>query len=58
MSDLIQAVNSPEEIARAAVRLRVLALNIDLSSSMVLELFERWAVALEGNGIESFSGSG
>ena len=48
MSDLIQAVISPEEIAQAAIRLRDVALNKDLSPRAVLELFERWAAALPG----------
>jgi hypothetical protein len=57
MRDLIQAVDSPEEIARAAARLREDALQKDLSSRTVLELFERWAAALQGNGIESLPGT-
>src|SRR5271157_301511 len=57
MSDLIKAVNSPDEIVRAAARLRAVALNKDLSPRAVLELFERWAAALRGNGAESVPGA-
>jgi hypothetical protein len=57
MSDLIQTVNSPEEIARAAVRLREIALRQDLSVRVVLDLFERWAAALHGNGVETVPGT-
>jgi hypothetical protein len=57
MSDLIQAVNSPEEIARAAMRLREVALKKDLAPHTVSELFERWAGALQGNGIDSLPGA-
>jgi hypothetical protein len=57
MSDLIQAVNSPDEIARSAVRLREAALNKDLSARAVLELFEKWSGALQGNGMESVPGT-
>jgi hypothetical protein len=56
MSDLIQTVNAPEEIRRAALRLRK-ALTKDLSLRTVLELFERWAAALQGNGMESLPGA-
>jgi Acyl-CoA reductase (LuxC) len=57
MSDLIQVVNSPDEIARAAVRLREVAFNKHLSGCAVLELFERWSAALQGNGMESVPGT-
>jgi hypothetical protein len=57
MSDLIQAVNSPEEIERAAGRLREVALTKDLAPRALLDLFERWAAALQGNGIESLPGA-
>ena len=56
MSSLIQAVNSAEEIARVAVQLREVALNKELSLGTVLELFEHWAMALQGNGTKSFPG--
>jgi len=57
MSDLIQAVNSPEEIARTAARLRAVAFEKALSIRTVLELFERWAAALQGRGMETLPGA-
>ena len=57
MNNLIREVDSPEEIARAAVQLREVALNEDLSLRTVLELFERWAAALRGNDMERFPGA-
>ena len=57
MSDLIQAVNSPEEIARTAARLRAVAFEKELSIRTVLELFERWAAALQGRGMETLPGA-
>lgn len=57
MNDLIHVVNSPEEITREAVRLRAAALQKDLPLRTVLELFERWAAALQGNGLESLPGT-
>ena len=39
------------------MRLREVALKKDLSSRAVLELFERWAAALQGNGMESLPGA-
>jgi hypothetical protein len=57
MSDLVQAVNSPEEIAVAATRLREAALNRDLGFGAVMQLFEKWAAALQGPGMESVPGT-
>ena len=57
MSDLIQAVDSPEEIARAAARLREIAFEKELSFRTVLELFEQWAAALQGRGMEALPGA-
>lgn len=57
MSDLIQVVNSAEEISRPAARLREVALKTDFSLRTVLELFDRWAAALQGNGMESLPGA-
>jgi Acyl-CoA reductase (LuxC) len=51
MSDLIKAISSPDEILGAAARLRTVALNKDISPRTVLEVFERWAGALQGNGL-------
>jgi hypothetical protein len=57
MSDLVHAVNTPEEIAEAAARLREVALTTDLAFGAVLPLFEKWAAALQGNGMESVPGT-
>jgi Acyl-CoA reductase (LuxC) len=57
MSNLIREVDSPEEIVQAAAHLREVALNEDLPLGAVLELFERWAAALQGNDMESVPGA-
>jgi hypothetical protein len=57
MNNFIQPVDSPDEIAQAAMRLRKIALNQNLSLFTTLELFERWAVALQGAGLESLPGA-
>jgi hypothetical protein len=57
MNELIRLVDSPDEIVRSASRLRSIALKQDVSICTTLELFERWAAALQGNGMESFPGA-
>jgi Acyl-CoA reductase (LuxC) len=52
MSDLIHVVDSVEDINRAATRLRGVALSKEVDLHTVLELFERWAAALQGDGME------
>ncbi len=52
MSDLIQAVDSPSEIEIAARRLRETAQRKLISPQVVLEVFERWAAALESREFE------
>ena len=47
MSDLIQAVDSPQEIACAASRLRKIAQGELIPLQVVLEVFEQWAAALK-----------
>jgi hypothetical protein len=47
MSDLIQAVHSPQEIGCAARRLREMARQEEIPPQVVLEVFEQWAAALE-----------
>jgi len=47
VSDLIHAVDSPSEIEFAARRLRETAQRKPISPREVLEVFERWAAALE-----------
>jgi hypothetical protein len=47
MIDLVQTVNSPQEILSAAERLRRVFLEKDTSPGATLNAFERWAVALQ-----------
>jgi hypothetical protein len=56
MSDLIHLVDSVEDISRAATRLRGVALNKETDPRTVLELFERWAAALQGKSMEVVPG--
>jgi len=56
MSDLIQAVDSPEEIISAAGRLREIARQTEFSPEAVFEVFERWALALDGPGLREVPG--
>ena len=56
MSDLVHAVDSPQDIARAAGRLREIALKKELSAQTVLERFEQWAAALQGSGLDDLPG--
>ena len=52
MSDLIQAVDSPQEIALAARRLQKTAQGEMIPPQVVLEVFERWAEALKAREFE------
>jgi hypothetical protein len=56
MSDLIHLVDSVEDINRAALRLRGVASNKEVDLRTVLDLFERWAAALQGTGMEAIPG--
>ena len=56
MSDLIQAVDSPQKITCAARRLRELAQQDEIAPEMVLEVFERWAAALDARGLHEVPG--
>jgi hypothetical protein len=56
MTDLIHLVGSAEDISRAAARLRGVVLNQEMDLRAVLELFERWAAALQGNGMDAVPG--
>lgn len=47
MSDAVQIVDSPQEIASAALRLRASAREKDLCPAAILEVFGRWASALD-----------
>jgi len=57
MGDLIQAVNSPEEISCAARRLRETAREDKITMQMVLDIFEQWAGALDGPGLHEVPGA-
>jgi hypothetical protein len=52
MSDLIHAVDSPQEIALAARRLRKTAQGEPIPPQVVLEVFEQWAEALKSCEVE------
>jgi hypothetical protein len=56
MTDVIQAINSPEEIRDAAARLRTAAQGKDLTAKAILEVFERWAAALDAPGVREIPG--
>jgi hypothetical protein len=45
--DRVRETTSPEEIASAAQRLRLFALERSLTPDVVLDIFERWAAALD-----------
>ncbi|MGA9304413.1 MAG: acyl-CoA reductase, partial [Candidatus Sulfotelmatobacter sp.] len=52
MSDPVQAVDSPQEITRAAHQLREIAHREPLPPQVVLEVFEQWAEALKSREFE------
>jgi hypothetical protein len=56
MNDPIQAADSPREISSLAQRLRQTALQPCLSPNTVLDVFERWAAALQGGGLDDAPG--
>jgi hypothetical protein len=56
MSDLIQAVDSPQEIACAARQLREIAQQQAITPQMVLEVFDRWAAALDDRELRDVPG--
>jgi hypothetical protein len=53
--DVIQTITSPEEISAAARRLRTYAQK-DLKPKEILEVFERWAAALDAPGVREIPG--
>jgi len=57
MRDLIRAVDSPQEITCAARRLREIAQEDEMTPQMVLEVFERWAAALDVRGLHEVPGA-
>ncbi|MGO9086679.1 MAG: acyl-CoA reductase [Terriglobales bacterium] len=46
MSDMIQAVDSPQTIAQAAKTIREIALQKEITPEVVLDVFDQWAAAL------------
>ena len=56
MREPIQKIASPEEITGAAQRLRKTALEKDLTPKAVLEVFERWAAALDDRSVREIPG--
>lgn len=56
LSDLIQNIASPQEITSAAQRLRQPNERKDLTTDQVLDLFERWAGALDEGEVRQIPG--
>jgi hypothetical protein len=56
MRNLIQSIDSPQEIARGAQRLREVALAKELPPSVVLDIFERWAALLDARELHDVPG--
>ncbi|MGA6982708.1 MAG: acyl-CoA reductase [Candidatus Sulfotelmatobacter sp.] len=56
MSDLIQSIGSPQEIVVAAQRLREIAHAKEVAPSVVFEIFERWAAALDSRELHDVPG--
>ena len=56
LSDLIQNIASPQEITSAAQRLRHPKERKDLTTDQVLDLFERWAGALDEGEVRQIPG--
>ena len=56
MSDLIEAVGSPQELAAAAQRLGEIARQKAIAPQAVLEVFERWSAALDARELSGVPG--
>jgi Acyl-CoA reductase (LuxC) len=56
MIDLIQTADSPQEIISAAQQLRETINQTQVTAQMVLEVFDRWADALDAHGLHEISG--
>ena len=56
MSDLIQAVDSPQEITCAARQLQEIARQKAIAPQMVLEVFDQWAAALDDRELHDVPG--
>jgi hypothetical protein len=56
MSDLIQAIASPQEITCAGRRLREVAQQKEIAPQALLEVFEQWGAALDARGLHGVPG--
>ena len=56
MSDLIQAVDSPQEIVYAARQLREITQKKEIAPQAVLDIFDQWAAALDDRELREVSG--
>jgi hypothetical protein len=56
MSDLIEAVDSPQKIGCAARQLREIVYPKEITPQMVLEVFDRWATALDDRELREVPG--
>jgi hypothetical protein len=56
MSELVQAVDSPQEIAAAARQLREVAQQKEITPQVVLEIFDHWAAALDDHELHEVPG--
>ena len=56
MSHLIQAVDSPQEIAGAAQQLREIAKRKQIAPQVILDIFDQWAAALDGRELHDVPG--
>ena len=56
MSDLIHAVESSQEIACAARQLREIAQRKEIAPQLVLEVFDKWAAALDDRELREVPG--
>jgi hypothetical protein len=57
MNNLIQAVDSPQELTCAARRLREVARQKEIAPGIILEVFERWAAALDSRELREVPGA-
>lgn len=56
MTELVHNVNSPAEIASAAVKLRQVVLNADLSPNVVISVLDSWGKALDARELDDIPG--
>jgi Acyl-CoA reductase (LuxC) len=56
MSDMIQAVDSPQSITCAAKRIRESALQTEIAPEVILEIFDQWSAALGDRDLQEAPG--